>query len=171
VVLLSICYTNNCFARYAISTALGVGANQTKIYRLNVQKEWPCPCITANNRKVDGYWELAVARINATGVYQPPNTPNVQVGSGSVVVRFKPQILRCMYFDLGVGLAYFSKQSIAMRRLGSNVLFEDRFGLGFLFGKCKQFELGYRIIHYSNAYFASVNNGLNLQMLILGYWF
>lgn len=160
---------NICYADTGVGVASGIGANHTKVYRVSLQRTWSCA--TTNNHKVNGYWDLATERINAKETYPYPTNKNLQATSVSGVLRFKHKFKIPCYLDLGVGLSYFSKQHIAKRNLGSNLLFEDRLGFGVLLGKRQQFEIGYRALHYSNAYLASVNNGLNLQLLVLGYWF
>ena len=47
------------------------------------------------------------------------------------------------------------------RNLGSHLQFEDRLGFGVEFGKRAQYSLGVRMFHYSNAGFASRNQGLD----------
>lgn len=170
LLLLGATYMPICYGSVGSSVAYGIGANKTEIFRLGLQYAW-CELCTANNKKFSGYWELAAERINANRIYLYPTTPNVQAGSISAVLRLKKKIGVPLYLDLGLGVAYFTKQSISKRQLGSNFLFEDRLGVGVLLGKKQQFEIGYRLLHYSNAYLASENNGLNLQLLVLGYWF
>ena len=131
--------------------------------------EWAV-CL-ANGYLLRGYFELAGMRINNRHSFDEPTNSHTEMVSFSPVIRFHPKFGLQWYVDLSVGLAYFTKDQIATRNLGSHVVFEDRFGFGALFGKKQEFEIGYRAIHYSNAYLAKVNQGLNIQMLLIGYWF
>lgn len=170
--LLLLCCSQPVIAsKQAVSIAYGMGTKHSKVYRLNLQHEWCSPSITPNNHVFNGYWELAAAHLHTSQQFAIPTNHSLNIVSASGVVRFKSKLLLPLYLDLGIGLAYMSNQNYAMRQLGSNILFEDRIGFGILFGKQQQFEFGYRALHYSNAYFAQVNGGLNMQMLVLGYWF
>lgn len=156
-------------ARNGISVAAGHGTRGVDAYRLNLQHEWALRL--ANHYTLRGYFELAGMRVNNKHTFDEPSNTNTEMVSLSPVIRFTPKMLLQWYVDLGIGLAYFTKDEIATRYLGSHVLFEDRLGVGLLLGKKDQFEIGYRFLHYSNAYLASVNQGLNLHLLVLGYWF
>lgn len=169
IIAITICGSDVVSGRTAISIAAGHGTSGVDAYRLNLQQDWSV-CL-ANNYRLRGYLELAGMRINNEHTFSVPNTSNLELVSFSPVVRFYPKIGLQWYVDLGVGLAYFSKEMIAARNLGSHVLFEDRFGIGVLLGKSQQFEIGYRALHYSNAYFAQVNQSLNIHLFLLGYWF
>ncbi len=169
IVTLVVIGSNIVSGRNAISVAAGHGTRGVDAYRANLQHEWSF-CL--NDRyQLRGYFELAGMKINSNHTFSEPSNDHVEVVSVSPVLRFYPKYILQWYLDLGIGLAYFSKDEIATRNLGSNLLFEDRFGIGALFGKKQQFEIGYRVLHYSNAYLAQVNQGLNIHLLILGYWF
>ncbi len=158
-------------ANMGVAIASGNGTNKSKAYRISLQQSWGHACATANKRMVHGYWEASFSRINAKKIYTYPTNHHVQVGSLSAAVRLLENNRLPVYLDLSLGAAFFSNQNIAARNLGSRWLFEDRLGVGLLFGKRKQIDIGYRFVHYSNAYLAQVNNGLNLHLMTLGYWF
>ena len=158
-------------ARDALSFGYGSGTSDVKAYRANWQHAWSTINVTPNNRKLTGYWELAYTYVNANGTYPPPGNNNTQAVSAAAVLRVPYKILLQWYIDLGLGGAYFTNSVIANRNLGSNWVFEDRAGIGILCGAKKSFEIGYRFLHFSNAYLAQKNQSLNLHLLILGYWF
>jgi len=168
--ILCLCSTQ-VFAAYAASYAYGKGTKGTQAQRFSYQLAWGRDVVTPNGRSVGGYYELAATFMKNDGYYGYPTTKKLWDGSGAVVIRLMDQPFYPMYIDLGLGLAYFSQESIATRQMGSHYLFEERLGVGFLFGKKRQFEIGYRATHFSNAYLAKKNNGLNMHFLVIGYWF
>lgn len=164
-------------ANNAISIGVGPGTADVWGYRLNLQRAWANDGFTINKRRLTGYWELAVTNINTSATYTEPKTypgpinTNTSAFSGSIVLRVPFTYKLHWYFDIGVGLAYVTDQHIATRDLGCRWLFDDRLGLGILLGKRQEYEVGYRLTHFSNGYLAQTNQGINLHLLILGYWF
>jgi hypothetical protein len=73
--------------------------------------------------------------------------------------------------DAAAYLVHFMLLCFAWFWCYSRLVFEDRLGLGILLGSSQSIEIGYRLVHYSNAYLAQKNQGLNLHLLIIGYWF
>jgi len=169
ILIVGACFANS--AQTGISIALGSGTKRIQAYRLNLQRSWAHSCKTHNCRVVDGYWELAFMQMRGTKNFDYYTNKNMQATSASAVVRIKDILKLPLFVDLGLGLAYMSRQEISTRNLGSNLVFEERIGLGLLLGSKKQIECSYRLVHYSNGYLAQYNNGLNLQLFILGYWF
>lgn len=162
---------NSCYANIGVSAASGTGNKNIHAYRANLQRAWCHDCYTANNARVGGYWEFAFTRLNGNQAFPYYTNKHSQVVSLSAAIRLKRKIFVPVYLDLGLGGAYMTEQEIGGKELGSNLLFEDRLGLGVLLGKRQQWEIGYRLVHYSNAYLAQKNQGLNLHLLLIGYWF
>ncbi len=75
------------------------------------------------------------------------------------------------YAELGVGLSWLSETEIQGRILSLHFQFEDKFGLGFRFGKHQQFDFALRAYHYSNCSIKRPNSGVNLAMASFGVWF
>lgn len=74
-----------------------------------------------------------------------------------------------MYFGFGIGLSYTDAEEFMDRKLGSRLLFEDRFEIG---AKIYQkHRLSFSINHYSNANLADINHGVNLYYLNYAYLF
>lgn len=168
VVLMS--YGHFCCANSAISMAFGHGTKKVHANRIAWQNSWFNDASTAHNRKYNGYWELAFTRLKGTQEFSYPTNKSLDISTVSAVLRIHKDLILSLYLDLGIGVAYLSKENIASRELGSHCLFEDRLGFGVLLGRRKQVEIGYRAVHYSNAYLAKKNHGLNLHLLIIGYW-
>lgn len=75
------------------------------------------------------------------------------------------------YTELGVGLSWLSETEIQGRILSLHFQFEDKFGLGFRFGKKQQYDFAVRAYHYSNCSIKRPNSGVNLAMASIGVWF
>lgn len=165
-----ICCAKSVSADYGVNIAYGNGTKNVHDIRLSLQRSWGY-CFTPNLNKFNGYWELAFQHMTGHQVFEYPTNSNLQSVSASVAIRFQKHTGLNLFLDLALGVAYMSKDEISSRDLGSNLVFEDRAGFGVLFGPKKQIEVGCRLIHYSNAYLASENHGLNLHLLEVGYWF
>lgn len=166
-----LCYSGISAAKTGISVAYGRGTKNVMAFRLNLQRTWEKPAITYNDNKINGYWELAFTQINGRRRFPYHTNRSLQATTAAIAIRLDNLSQLPFFIDLGVGLSYVSKQEVSNRDLGSNLVFEERIGIGILFGARKQLECSYRFVHFSNAYLAQVNNGLNLQLLLLGYWF
>lgn len=98
--------------------------------------------------------------------------PTVNVYAIAPVVRYSlPR--NCFlqpYFEISVGLSYINHTRLEKRNLGIHFAFQDRFGLGAMFGPNQQLSLGIHVVHYSNAHFSSHNSGITVPILFdLGY--
>jgi hypothetical protein len=80
--------------------------------------------------------------------------------------RFKPRGPITPYLDVSVGVAYLNHRYFDDRELGLHFAFQDRFGIGILFGKCDQFSLGIHSVHYSNANLGEDNSGVTVPILL-----
>lgn len=70
------------------------------------------------------------------------------------------------YIEAGVGLTYFSEKKIHdSKQVGTHFEFGDILGFGFKFGHLKQHEVGYRVVHYSNAGISKNNPGIDFHEL------
>jgi hypothetical protein len=151
-------------ATYGVEFAYGDGTNNTHAYRFGIQRAWSLDNLTPNKRKIRGYWDASFTRVNCS-------LNHLEAYAIAPVLRIPFRVVLNWYVDLGIGISYVSNQVIAARNLGSNWLFEDRAGVGTLLGGRQQYEIGYRFVHFSNAYTAQKNQSLNLHLLVLGYWF
>ncbi len=55
--------------------------------------------------------------------------------------------------------------------MGSRFEFGTHIGLGMTFGDRQQFDVSYRIQHFSNAGITSTNPGINFNEIRIGYHF
>ncbi len=72
------------------------------------------------------------------------------------------------YIEAGIGGAYINDYSINSQNLSSNVLFEDRIGIGV---RIHKFDLNLRYMHYSNAGIENPNDGLDIFVGALSWYF
>lgn len=158
-------------ARNGVSIGYGRGTKQVEAYRINAMRSWANDGMTPNKRRLTGYWELGVTQIHNPIEYSFPTNNDLEATSLSAVLRIPFNCFFSWYFDIGVGLAYLTNEEISTRDLGTRWLFEDRLGVGILLGPRLQYELGYRLVHFSNAYLAQTNQSINLHLFLLGYWF
>jgi lipid A 3-O-deacylase len=171
LIFLMSCVTVVFAASTGIGGAIGDGTQEIDAWRINLQRTWSDRVLTTNKRQLYGYTELAFTKLKCNREYSYPTNNHLQAYSLSIALRFLTRIVVPVFFDIGIGPAYMSQQQIGSRNLGQNWLFEDRAGIGIVLGKKQKLELGYRFIHYSNAYLAQKNNGLNLHLFSFGYWF
>lgn len=163
---------SNCaHARNGVSIGYGQGTKQVNALRMNLQRAWDNNNVTPNKRRIHGYWELGFTQIHNPIQYSFPTNNNLEATSFSGVLRIPVRLIGQWYFDVGIGVAYITNEKISTRDLGSRWLFEDRLGAGILLGQYKQFEIGYRLAHFSNGYLAQTNQSINLHLIMLGYWF
>lgn len=158
-----------------VSVASGHGVSDIVPIRIGIQKSFGYPWAHRTRCPIGGYFEASAYALNGKkGRYNPNSNKSAQALALAAVLRFQNQyeILAVYpYLDLGLGASWFSKKEIGGRELGIHFEFEDRLGLGFRFGKNQQFDFCYRAVHFSNAYLGQQNHGINLHLLVLGYWF
>lgn len=73
------------------------------------------------------------------------------------------------FVDLGVGLHLLSAHDLGDRHLGTVVQFGEYVGLGVRFGERREWAVGLRLLHESNASFDGENGGLTTVGLRLEY--
>jgi hypothetical protein len=100
--------------------------------------------------------------------------PDMTIFSAAPVIRytFIPRGPVKPYLDISIGVGYLSNTKFDDRNLGMRFTFQDRLGIGILFGKCDQFSLGFHGVHYSNAGLAPNNSGITIPIVVdFGYRF
>lgn len=69
------------------------------------------------------------------------------------------------YVEAALGLAAFDHTQVGARRLGSHVHFTEQLGAGLQLGR--QWRIGWRYAHYSNAGLRSPNDGVDMHSLMV----
>ncbi|MFZ2316167.1 MAG: acyloxyacyl hydrolase [Gammaproteobacteria bacterium] len=105
------------------------------------------------------------------------NTPyytTLNIYSVAPVIRYKFRQRGPIhpFLDISIGLAYLNHTHIGYRNLGIHFAFQDRFGIGVLFGQSEKLSVGVHAVHYSNAGLSDHNSGMTIPLsLDVGYRF
>jgi hypothetical protein len=103
-----------------------------------------------------------------------PYYRTVDIYSAAPVVRytFKKRGPVLPYLELSIGLSYLNRTRLDDRNLGIHFAFQDRLGIGALFGIAEQFSVGIHAVHYSNAHLSIHNSGITVPLVLdIGYRF
>jgi lipid A 3-O-deacylase len=148
------------------------GNANVDLYRVGVQWNWKKRWLQTENWHLGGYWDLQ-------GGYWDNSSQN-KTNSGLWELAFTP-VFRVQqnqlsgfapFLEFGVGAHLISKTSVSDQRQFSTAFqFGSHVGIGARFGKKDAFELSYRYQHISNASIKHPNNGINFNILRVGYWF
>ncbi len=141
-------------------------------YRVGLQWNLKKKVFDAGDWHVAGYWDLNF------GYW---NNRSAAGGSGSIAEVSLTPVLRVQqsaaaglspYAETGVGLHIVSYSSVSTQReLGTNYQFGSHIGAGVRFGDKRQYDIGYRYQHLSNAGIKEPNQGINFHQLRLQYHF
>jgi len=148
------------------------GNANVDLYRVGIQWKWKKRWLQTENWHLGGYWDLQ-------GGYWNNSSPD-KTNSGLWELAFTP-VFRVQqnelsgfapFLEFGVGAHLISKTSVSnQRQFSTNFQFGSHVGIGARFGNKDAFELSYRYQHISNASIKHPNNGINFNILRVGYWF
>lgn len=148
------------------------GNANVDLYRVGVQWKWKKRWLQTENWHLGGYWDLQ-------GGYWNNSSPD-KTNSGLWELAFTP-VFRVQqnelsgfapFLEFGVGAHLISETSVSnQRQFSTNFQFGSHVGIGARFGNKDAFELSYRYQHISNASIKHPNNGINFNILRVGYWF
>lgn len=162
-------------AQLGISVASGIGANDITPYRAALLIDFDPWVVTIKKWLIIPIWETSVAYWDAEPSPQPGSNDSLTVVTTGPMFRLQRHVSysywTSYYFELGIAAAWLSKDEIAGRKLSMHFQFEDKFGVGFRFGREGQYDLSFRAVHYSNGSCKRPNHGVNMGMLNLSYWF
>ncbi len=162
------------YPRFGGSIASGYGAAHIVPLRLGMQKEFEKHWWTDRTWPISGYWEGSLYTLHGKKGPLPNSHHHLDAAALAAVFRFdraESTVIGWPYLEVGIGLSLLTQKEIGGRNLGMHFQFEDRFGLGVRFGEDREYDIGYKAVHFSNAYLGSSNHGINLHLLMLGYWF
>jgi len=165
---------SDCWASQGVSVASGFGAAEIVPLRFGLQTEFEKRWRSESEWPIGGYWEGSVYGMRGQRGRAPGSHRSLEAVAFAGVIRFeraKEIVIGWPYVELGFGLSWLSQKEIGGRDLGMHYQFEDRFGVGVRFGANREYDIGYKAIHFSNAYIGPANHGINLHVLSLGYWF
>ncbi len=122
-------------------------------------------------RKFNVYFDVGFSHFWITNT---PYYTTVNIYSIAPVVRytFKKRGPLLPYLELSIGLSYLNHTRIDDRNLGIHFTFQDRMGIGVLWGTSKQLSLGIHAVHYSNCRLSEHNSGITVPLMLdIGYRF
>lgn len=166
--------TSSAAAQWGASVASGYGAANIVPLRIGIQKQFPKRWRTDSSWPIYGYWEGSLYHMNGKKGVKPDSHKQLNAAALAAVARIERAQqtgIGWPYVEIGFGASWVSKTEIGGRDLGIHFQFEDRIGLGFRFGDQKEYDIGYKAIHFSNAYIGPSNHGINLHVLTFNYWF
>jgi lipid A 3-O-deacylase len=141
----------------------GGGGDGTDMGRIAIQWDW-------NQRWfLGGYWDLGLGYWRADAL-PGQNEEIVEIGF-TPVFRLQRNSLDGPYAELGIGAHLLSRTQIGDRRFSTKFQFGDHIGFGYRFGAKREWDLGYRFQHLSNASIKKPNDGINFHQVRLQYHF
>lgn len=100
------------------------------------------------------------SKINKSDVYTIAVYPNFRF-----ILVNKPQFAWYLNYEIA-GPTYISKSFIDGNDIGKNFIFQDAIGTGFNFGPQQRFNLGVKIMHYSNGNLFPQNPGVETPVTV-----
>lgn len=168
------CLTFAADARTGVSVASGYGAAHIVPLRFGLQREFEKQWRSKSTWPITGYWEGNLYAMHGKAGSLSNSHRQLQAGALAAVFRFNRALCTTIgwpYVELGIGVSFLTRKEIGGRNLGMHFQFEDRFGIGVRFGENREYDFGYKAVHFSNAYLGTANHGINLHLLTIGYWF
>ncbi len=144
--------------------------NKGTATRFGVFWDWPWRWFEEGNWTLSGQWEVTVGTLAEDDNGNARVTEVVEGGITGVfrLARYRKQT-GGPYFELGAGPHYLSDSRLDGVDVSTRFQFQDLAGVGMRLGERGRFELGYRIMHLSNAGIDEPNPGLNYHLLHLAY--
>ena len=149
---------------WGVSLGYGQSSDDIDIYRAGLLKQWGVTWLESGVGHVDGYFELSYNRWESGG-------DDVNAVALSPVFQYVFHVNSDTwypYIEGGIGVAYLDDYKIDNRDLSSNFVFEDRIGVGV---RIKNLDLNFRYMHYSNAGFEEPNDGIDILIATLSWYF
>lgn len=151
-----------------LTTSIDVGSDNTvQQVRLALGADWSDTLYQGKQFKIDGRWEINANMWQSTES-DPQNKNGWIVGLTPVFQYSWMQSRFSPYFELGGGPQYLSDIVIENEYKSTQFQFGSILGFGIA---TKQFEMGYRYLHISNANIEIPNPGTDFHNFHLGYKF
>lgn len=149
---------------WGVSGSYGQSKDNIDIYRVGVVKDWDVKWLKNATGYVNGYFELSYNYWKEGGdeTHGLALSPVFQYAFNPSGSTWYP------YVEGGVGVTYIDEYFIGTRNLSSNFQFEDRIGVGFRFNRL---DLSFRYMHYSNAGLKQPNEGIDIWIGSLMWFF
>ncbi len=146
--------------------ALGYGRSQDDIdvYRLGLQKEFGSQWLENSTGYLSGYFELSCNLWRHSG----EKTHGGALSPVFVYYFDKGNRAWVPYAEAGIGVALIDDEQINGRNLATHFQFEDRIGVGI---RSLPFDLNFRYMHYSNGSITKSNDGIDILLGTLSWYF
>lgn len=173
LILLLFISPGHAVAMNGINITVGTGEESTTRYGISLERDWERKWFAEREWYLSGYWEVGIGYWEG----DKGGTGNDSVTTVSLIPVFRLQPQRPLgkgvwpYIDLAIGFYLLSDTTIGDKNLSTSFQFGDHIGAGIRFGGKKEFEIGYRFEHLSNAGIKSPNPGINFHLLRLIYRF
>nr|WP_320192341.1 acyloxyacyl hydrolase [uncultured Desulfobacter sp.] len=149
---------------YGVSLGYGQSMDNIDIYRAGLLKQWDVKWFETKVGYANGYFELSYNRWENGG----DDVNAVALSPVFQYVFHAGGAIWYPYIEAGIGIAYLDDYMINDRDLSSNFLFEDRVGVGV---RIKNMDISFRYMHYSNAGLKEPNNGIDILIGTLVWYF
>ncbi len=137
-----------------------------------LQWQWPAQWFSQGAWYLGGAWEAGFSywsddegRSGTGSLVEVGFTPLFQLTRHSAIGGITP------YFEGGVGVHLRSDTELGDRYFDIPFAFGTLGGAGLLLGQRRQYQVGYRFEHQSNADLGDVNPGVDFHLLRMGYHF
>ena len=155
-----------------VSVMGGEGNADTRYTGISWQWDMTQRWFTDGNWEVAGFWEVNLSHWKRDNDNATENHSLTEVGITPVFrLQSKSPVLSGLtpYVELGIGAHLLSNTEIDGRNLSTSFQFGEHLGIGVMFGKGNNFDLGYRLHHLSNAGIKQPNNGITFHVVRFGY--
>jgi len=149
---------SSAFAFDKLSVGYGQDDDSANVYNIAIQKEFDYKLLEGTNNL---NLEISAEYINGSN-------DDMVIISAQPMISY--DITKDIYFEIGVGIAYFSEDQLDDKQFGMNFQFKQSIGFGYKFNDKLETTLKYN--HYSNADMKkNKNDGLDIVRLQLVYNF
>lgn len=166
--LITACAAHSAFAVDGVAAGLGVGFRDTDAEVSQIGLRWNWRTTLGGDSRGDNvpYWEADLAHVRAR-----EGGKDASLNMVGLTVILRHAVGARVYIEAGLGVRLLSQTHLATKDLSTSFQFSPTLGAGLRFGARRQWEVGYRLLHVSNANIRTPNPGMNFNVLRLGYRF
>ena len=162
---LSLCLAAPAKAEYVyLGVGSGVIDTEAKLASLQVSSHADAMTSLLSSYGLKGRLEWSLFAMEGKGA----STKRSSVFGITPVARYAPKN-GAFFLEIGLGPYWFDERMLSESEgVGTKFNFGSLLGLGLGFGEKSEFEIGYRLMHFSNAGMSSYNPGVNIHQIRLG---
>ncbi len=151
----------------------GEGGDNVDMARVGMQWNWDKTWFDEGSWELTGYWELDMGYWDGKDSTATTQSSLLDIGI-TPVFRFQKKASGGSiqpYIEGGIGAHLLSDSRINDKDMSTSFQFGDHVGLGVVFGEKQEWDLSYRLQHFSNAGLDTPNPGINFHQLRVSYRF